>query len=185
MFLEGWQNGYCAGPENRWAKALRGSSPLPSVMIQLIQQPLFIFAATALLIAAASLWLALDLRAKWLRLFGKKPIPDGELMKELIVRVQRSETKIDAAEPRIGELEKIAKISLQKAGFLRFNPFHDTGGDQSFSLALLDGENNGVVVSSLYTREGARIYAKEIKGGKAKQALSGEEQKVLEDAVGK
>ena len=74
-------------------------------------------------------------------------------------------------------------MSVQKVGFLRFNPFQDTGGDNSFALALLDRENNGVILSSFYTREGVRIYAKQIENGASRQALSDEEKKVLEEAL--
>lgn len=52
--------------------------------------------------------------------------------------------------------------SIHKVGVVRFNPFKDVGGDQSFALALLDGSNSGVVISSLHSREGARIYVKPI-----------------------
>ncbi len=57
--------------------------------------------------------------------------------------------------------------SMHKTQLIRFNPFKDLGGNQSFSLALLDGHNNGTVLSSLHTREGTRIYAKEVVYGNA------------------
>jgi len=56
----------------------------------------------------------------------------------------------------------LAGKSTHKIGLIRFNPFKDVGGDQSFALALLDREKTGVVISSLYTREGTRIYAKPV-----------------------
>ncbi len=142
-------------------------------------------AAGIAVIAFALFWLIVDLRKKWTRVFGKNAPPEGKLLEDVLQRGAKNEMLVGNIAKRLEPLERVSKISVQKVGFLRFNPFHDTGGDQSFSLALLDGENNGIIVSSLYTREGARIYAKEIKGGKAKQPLSGEEQKVLEDAVGK
>lgn len=62
----------------------------------------------------------------------------------------------------------------------RFNPFSDTGGDQSFILALLDGNKDGVMITSLHSRENTRFYIKEIKGGKGQgHTLSAEEQKML------
>ena len=82
-------------------------------------------------------------------------------------------------------LEKISHVSIQKVGFLRFNPFQDTGGDQSFILTLLDRDNNGVLISSLYARGGVRIYAKNIERGKAKHPLSKEEKEVLEETIRK
>jgi hypothetical protein len=62
----------------------------------------------------------------------------------------------------------------------RFNPFKEVGGDQSFSVALLNGKNNGLVISSLYTREGTRIYAKAITNGLSeKHPLTEEEEEII------
>lgn len=70
--------------------------------------------------------------------------------------------------------------SIHKIGLLRFNPFREIGGDQSFSLALLDDENSGAIISSLYSREGVRIYAKSIqKGQTAKYPLTEEEKHAI------
>lgn len=86
-------------------------------------------------------------------------------------------------------MDQIEKIKLedlghlQKIGFMRFNPFTDTGGDQSFILTLLDAQDNGFVVSSLHTRGTTRIYAKQVKEGKGKDfELSEEEKKVISQA---
>jgi len=70
--------------------------------------------------------------------------------------------------------------SIHKIGLLRFNPFREIGGDQSFSLALLDDENNGTIISSLYSREGVRIYAKAVQKGKTtKYPLTEEEKRAI------
>jgi hypothetical protein len=67
---------------------------------------------------------------------------------------------------------------------VRFNPFKDIGGDQSFALALLDGKNSGLVVSSLHTREGTRIYSKPvIKGESEKYPLTDEEKSAIKAAT--
>ena len=154
-------------------------------MKQFFQQPVVIVAFIAAFASAALLWLAINLRMKWERHFGKQGLPEGDLLKELIQKINESKKRLDDMEPVVAELGKITKVSVQKVGFLRFNPFHDTGGDQSFALALLDQENNGVVISSLYAREGNRVYAKEISGGRPKQALSDEEKQVLDEAINK
>ncbi|OGI28670.1 MAG: hypothetical protein A2288_00820 [Candidatus Moranbacteria bacterium RIFOXYA12_FULL_44_15] len=73
---------------------------------------------------------------------------------------------------------------FHKIGLIRFNPFKEVGGDQSFSLALLNGKNNGLTISSLFTREGARIYAKSITAGKAeKYPLTKEEEEAIKTAM--
>ncbi len=81
------------------------------------------------------------------------------------------------------QIHNLAKKSIHKVGVVRFNPFKDLGGDQSFSVALLDGENTGVVISALHTREGNRIYSKPVeKGRAAKYPLTQEEQEAIRKA---
>lgn len=64
-------------------------------------------------------------------------------------------------------LARESKLNIQKIALVRFNPYQDTGGDQSFSLALLDAKGDGLVLTSLHTRSGTRIFAKPVVGGKA------------------
>lgn len=83
----------------------------------------------------------------------------------------------------IRKMEKNNLQNVQKIGLVRFNPFADTGGNQSFSLALLDGNDNGVVISSLHSREFTRVYAKPIKEGKGLgYQLSTEEIEAIKNA---
>src|SRR4030042_258312 len=78
------------------------------------------------------------------------------------------------------QIHGLASKSVHKVGVVRFNPFKELGGDQSFSVALLDGENSGVVVSALHTREGNRGYATPVEKGKAvKYPLTDEEQEAI------
>lgn len=78
------------------------------------------------------------------------------------------------------DFKNLSKSDLQKVGLVKFNPFNEIGGDHSFSLALLDGHKNGIIITSLHTRERTRLYVKEILLGKAKLELSKEEQKALQ-----
>ena len=81
------------------------------------------------------------------------------------------------------QIHDLAKKSIHKVGIVRFNPFKDLGGDQSFSVAFLDGENSGVVFSSLHTREGNRVYSKPVEKGKAvKYPLTDEEKEAIKRA---
>ena len=76
------------------------------------------------------------------------------------------------------------KKHLQHLGFKRYNPFTDTGGDQSFSTAFLDDLGDGIMISSLHSRENTRLYAKKVDGGKVVgQVLSSEEQEVIKQAL--
>lgn len=82
------------------------------------------------------------------------------------------------------KIHALAQRSIHKVGIIRFNPFKDIGGDQSFALALLDGKDSGIVVSSLHTREGTRIYSKPVlKGESEKYTLTEEEKQAIKIAT--
>ena len=75
------------------------------------------------------------------------------------------------------------RFKYQKLGFVRFNPFERIGGEQSFVVALLDGENNGILLNFLYTREGIRVYPKRLEKGKSlEHELSPEEEEAIKKA---
>lgn len=150
-------------------------------------QTIFLTIFAFLILAVALIgWFLFDVRKKVLLLFGgKTTVKEGELVHDAIRRLTKTEIKLEELEPRLMLVEALSKISVQKVGFLRFNPFQDTGGDNSFALVLLDHENNGVIISSFYTREGVRTYGKSVEGGKSKHPLSEEEKKVLDEAVAK
>ena len=82
------------------------------------------------------------------------------------------------------KIHNLSQRSIHKVGIIRFNPFKDIGGDQSFALALLDGKDSGLVLSSLHTREGTRVYSKPItKGESEKYTLTEEERSAIKNAI--
>jgi hypothetical protein len=96
---------------------------------------------------------------------------------EDVRREQKSVAEyIVQSEPRL-------KKSLKHVGMVRFNSFQDLGGQQSFAVALLDENKDGVVISSLYGREGNRTYAKTIAKGVPQFKLSPEEEEVIRTAL--
>lgn len=100
-------------------------------------------------------------------------------------RVDHVAHEMDNLSARSAVLEGTFRQSLQLVGLVRFNPFEDTGGNQSFALALLDGRGDGVVVTSLHARSGTRVYAKTLRGGRSDGALSTEEAQAVEQALGR
>lgn len=128
-------------------------------------------------------WLVFDLCKKWNSVFGNKINSQEDILKNAISGIVKLGGKLETFENKTKHLESIAEISVQKIGFKRYNPFTETGGDQSFTLTLLDGKNNGIIISSLYLREGVRVYGKLVEGGKPKQQLSEEEKGVLQDTL--
>ena len=81
---------------------------------------------------------------------------------------------------RIDALEANARRSLQRVGFVRFNAFPDVGSELSYALAVVDGDGNGFLVSSIYSREEVRTYAKAIRSFAADKDLSQEERRAIE-----
>ena len=115
-----------------------------------------------------------------------KGTKENELLKVLsrILKVQEENSNsIIAIEKEIKRIDWEGKCHVQKVGIIRFNPFKEIGGDHSFSLALLDGEDSGAIITCLHTRERTRVYMKGIKKGKSELELSSEEKKALEKAV--
>lgn len=87
-------------------------------------------------------------------------------------------------EGKLDDLSKESLSSISRVELVRFNPYGDTGGDQSFSVALLDSLGNGLVLTSLHSRSGTRVFAKPVvKGQAGKYKFSAEEEKVVEKAL--
>ncbi len=105
------------------------------------------------------------------------------VLEDLIKDVDLTKKDIDSLKDFTLKLEQDGQLHIQKVGLLRFNPFKDTGGDQSFILSLIDGSDSGVIISGLYSRSGTRWYAKTVKNGKGlEHELSEEEKKALKEA---
>lgn len=106
-----------------------------------------------------------------------------KILDDVLSFEKESKKALDALYAKCATLESNGLLYIQKVGLLRFNPFKDTGGDQSFILALVDAHDTGVVISSLHTRTGTRWYAKHVINGKgAEYALSKEEEEALRSA---
>jgi len=111
-----------------------------------------------------------------------KGADDGSLIAALDRHVEDVQVlcdKVDALAGSCQVLQEEVKLSLRRVGFIRYNPFGDTGGDQSFALALLDDEGDGVIISSIFGRSESRVYAKPVRGGKSKYTLSKEEDQAI------
>jgi len=104
-------------------------------------------------------------------------------LKEVLDQFKDLEKKVDIISHELENLKKTGKFSIQKMGVVRYNPFSGVGSNQSFSLTLLDGNNDGMVITSLYARDGNRVYAKTIEEGKSQYSLSGEEKQAISEAM--
>lgn len=105
------------------------------------------------------------------------------VLENLLREISLAKKELGLLKDHASKLQKDGSFHIQKVGLMRFNPFKDTGGDQSFILSLIDGNNTGVIISGLYSRSGTRWYAKKIINGKSVEyELSDEEKQALKQA---
>jgi len=104
------------------------------------------------------------------------------ILHDHIAQVRATQQRLEELEALAHQTDLASRRSLQWLGVLRFNPFNDVGGDQSFALALVDGYGNGVVVSSLHMRDMTRVYAKPLKKWEAEHHLTDEEKQAIANA---
>jgi len=105
------------------------------------------------------------------------------VLENILKDLSGAQKNIEGLQSEVALLEKDGSLHIQKIGLLRFNPFKDTGGDQSFILALLNASDTGLVISGLYSRSGTRWYAKRVVLGKGQEYdLSEEEKKAIKEA---
>ncbi|HUX86484.1 MAG TPA: DUF4446 family protein [Chloroflexota bacterium] len=150
----------------------------------------YLWAALVALLLVMALWLiTIQVRLNQVtehynRLVGST---DGETLEEslnrFMDRLDDTTGQVEAIDQVCRSVEQNLKHTIQRCGVIRFNPFTDTGGDQSFAVALLDDAGNGVVLSSLFSRTSTRIFAKEIAGGKSTHTLTDEEIEAVELAM--
>lgn len=106
------------------------------------------------------------------------PVID-QLLASQMQRLDRIGDEVMAQAGRLRLIEGDARHMVQRVGIVRFNPFEDTGGNQSFVLALLDAADNGILITSLHARAGTRVYLRTVVGGRCDVPLSAEETEAL------
>ncbi len=113
-------------------------------------------------------------------------LSQGEKIEDMLAgyieRVRVLELKHDDLKDALDRLEANMKKCVQKVGLVRYNAYNDTGSDLSFTMALMDADDNGVVVNGLYSRESSSIFAKPLINGETKYNLSAEEIQAIDIA---
>ena len=102
-----------------------------------------------------------------------------------IDEVRETVKKIEQLEAENKRIDLLTKKTVQKIGIIRFSAFEEMGGDVSFAIALLDYQNNGIVLSSIYGRQDSRCYAKPITNGQSTYKLTDEEKAAVMEAIKK
>ena len=136
------------------------------------------------------LWVAWLQRSEaLLRRRLRRVLPEGEsggideILDRQLTSIDSLTGRVDALNKLHHELEGLSQRTIQKVAVIRYNPFADTGGDQSFAIALLDALGNGVVLSSLHSRTDTRVFAKPVQSGRSRYQLSDEEQDAIKKAL--
>ena len=144
-------------------------------------------AATVFVLIVAAVALARRTRRLDARLQGITRGSEGRSLEAILdahlEKVFAVSRVLDDVAARTAVLEAAQLRAFQRVGLVRYNPFEETGGNQSFALALLDANGDGWVLSSLHARSGTRVYAKSIKGGRAEAGLSVEETDAIKQAT--
>jgi len=148
-------------------------------------QSIFLWSGLGIALLFVALGVRLFMIEKKLRrLFGgseEKTV--AAIVSEHAALLEKARGEIRTLHQKEEYLEQRLLDAVQKVAMVRFNPFSDSGGDQSFAIAMLDANNTGVVLSSLFVQNRHMVYGKPIEKGKSQYALSSEEQKVLERAI--
>jgi hypothetical protein len=141
-----------------------------------------------LVLVVAVVFLARRTRRIDARLAGLTRGGDGGSLEAMLGarldKVDDVSRELDELAARMAILEGAQRKAFARVGLVRYNPFEETGGNQSFALALLDAAGDGWVLSSLHARSGTRVYAKAIKAGRGDAALSDEESAAIQQAQG-
>ena len=116
---------------------------------------------------------------------GKNTESMEDIVLNFFERIEALEAGENVTRSDLKDIKENLKITYQKKGLVKYDAFREMSGDLSYSLALLDKENNGVLISSMYSREGCYTYAKDIVNGESKINLSEEEAEALKQAIAK
>ena len=116
-----------------------------------------------------------------------RKIGDGKNLEEdlenYMYKVNKVVTQNNEISNKIKNIQEDLSKCIKKVGIVRYNAFKDTGSDLSFTLALLDDNNDGVVLNGIYSREMSNIYAKPVKNGKSDYTVSEEEAQAIKNAI--
>jgi Protein of unknown function (DUF4446) len=107
----------------------------------------------------------------------------ARMLTEYLGTVRSTAQTVERVNEEHVRMAQVMPTVVRHVGLVRFSPFHDTGGDQSFALALLDGRGDGVVLTGLHSRNDSRLYAKPIERGDSTYSLTPEERQAMQNAL--
>lgn len=150
----------------------------------------YLWALLAAIVLLVALWvLAVQFRLNQL-FAGYRQLMSGvdegnleDALDRQIQQIHETGVRVESLGAQVRQVEAYLQQAIQKVALVRFNPFDDTGGDQSFSVALLDPKGDGLVISSIFSRAATRVFAKPVQHGESTYTLSSEEQQAIRQAM--
>jgi hypothetical protein len=140
------------------------------------------FVLTGIILLIGVIWVIVTEKRLKRFFLGKKAKDLEDVITTLEQEINKLNKARDNIEKEINTINTKLKKSIRGLETIRFNPFPDQGSNQSFAIGMLNEENDGLVISSLYSRERMSVFAKPIKNGQSEYELSAEEKKALEKA---
>jgi hypothetical protein len=144
---------------------------------------LAIVAALAVIsfLLATALWLRLNklshLVQRWMTREGGNDLES--MLRRILDEEAQTNSRINEVEKAVQQIAQRQAHCLQRVGIIRYDAYTDVSGKQSFSVALLDAQNYGVIITGLFGRNDARCYGKPVRDGKPDYTLSEEEEQAL------
>jgi hypothetical protein len=130
-------------------------------------------------ILAGAFWMIVTERRLKRFFLGKKAKDLEETILGLEANIKKLEGGAAKMQAEVALLSAKTKKSIRGLETIRFNPFPDQGGNQSFAIGMLNEEGDGLVLSSMYGRERMSVFAKPVKAGKSPYELTAEEKEAL------
>lgn len=139
---------------------------------------------TAIIISLVALFLSRKMSA-WSKLFRKDNQPENleEIVDAVAVKIKNLELGLTSTENELARQAELLSMAIQHVGLVRFDSGADDGGNLSFTVALLDAHQTGIVITSLHGRQHNRVYSKPIVQGQSETMLSDEEKSAVIQAV--
>ncbi|MDR3560981.1 MAG: DUF4446 family protein [Negativicutes bacterium] len=150
--------------------------------------PAIILSMTVLIFIALIIFISINMKLSKLNRRYEKMMQgvQGDNLEQMLMghigEVKQAMNRVDSLAKDCERLDRVLRTCVQKVGIVRFNAFEDTGSDLSFAIALLNAENNGVVISSLFGRNDSRTYGKPVVNGQSSYFLTAEEKQALQQA---
>ena len=169
---------------------IAGESSVPPRMASVIPESIVPTVAAAGLVISivglfVAIWAVLRLRRLSRRLANVGGPAASSSNAVDVERLDRLARELATLAGRLEADETTAQKAMQRVGVVRYNPFEDTGSNQSFVLAMLDAHGDGFVLSSLHSRQQTRVFLKAVTAAKADSAISAEEAEAIRLATAK